>query len=113
AYVRGTSGFSVMIGLLRNQEPYLGVVMDPWEGRLYEAVRGEGAFEMKGDRRIPLRVSKRNQWEEMPLITSTGFPDPLAKKIRELLPCPWIPPTNSVGIKVAILVRQEADLYVN
>jgi 3'(2'), 5'-bisphosphate nucleotidase len=113
AYVRGTSGFSVMIGLLKNGKPYLGVVMDPWEGRLFEAVRGEGAFEMKGDKRIPLHVSARKKWEDMPLITSTGFPDPLAKQIRDILPCPWIQPTNSVGIKVGILVRKEADLYVN
>src|SRR3989338_7241823 len=44
AYVRETKGFSVMIGLLRGGQPYAGVVMDPWEGHLYDALRGKGTY---------------------------------------------------------------------
>src|SRR5688572_30214788 len=35
AYAKGTHGFSVMIGLLKEGRPFAGVVMDPWEGHLY------------------------------------------------------------------------------
>jgi 3'(2'), 5'-bisphosphate nucleotidase len=113
AYARGTPGFSVMIGLLRNRRPFAGVVLDPWEDRLYEALRGEGAFHTFEGRRERVRVSKRRAWREMPLVTSTGFPEPLENKLKKKLPNPWVPAVNSVGIKVGLLVRQAADLYFN
>jgi 3'-phosphoadenosine 5'-phosphosulfate (PAPS) 3'-phosphatase len=113
AYVRGTSGFSVMIGLLKQGKPYAGVVMDPWEGHLYDAEHGAGSFHTLNGRRERVTVSSRRQWREMPLVTSTGFPDSMASAIKALVPCPWLPAINSVGIKVGLLVRQVADLYVN
>ncbi len=113
AYVNGTPGFSVMIGLMKEGRPYLGIVADPWEGHLYEAVRGLGAFHTLNGRRTRVRVSDRKRFLEMPLITSTGFPEEQAKKIRAALPCPCRPSINSVGIKVGLLVRQQADIYLN
>lgn len=113
AFVRGTEGFSVMIGLLRQGKPYAGVVMDPWQDRVYEAVQGQGAFHTYQGQRERLQVSQRVDWAEMPIVTSTGFPEPQAKKIKAQFPSPWIPAVNSVGLKVAFLARQIADLYVN
>jgi 3'(2'), 5'-bisphosphate nucleotidase len=115
AYVKGIRGFSVMIGLLRGGKPYAGVVADPWDEQLFSAVRGEGAFLAKkgsldGER---VRVSTRNVWNEMPLISSTGFPPATKAAIEKALPCPWLPAVNSVGIKVGVLVRQDADIYLN
>jgi 3'(2'), 5'-bisphosphate nucleotidase len=129
AYAQGAVGFSVMVGLLRRGSPYLGVVIDPVEGHIYEALRGEGAFHSRcvvaapspiphqvvGDGRGKTRahVSSRDEWPSMPIITSTGFPDKVAERLRRELPCPWLPAINSVGIKVGYLVRQIADLYIN
>jgi 3'(2'), 5'-bisphosphate nucleotidase len=113
AYARGTKGFSVMIGLLYQEQPFAGVVMDPMEGHLYDAVKGQGAFHTHQGRRQRAQVTHRKDWNAMPLVTSTDFPEPIAQKIHQQLPCPWIPAINSVGIKVGLLVRQEADLYVN
>src|ERR1700733_14128733 len=42
AYAKGVTGYSVMIGLLKEGQPHAGVVFDPLEGHLYEAVQGEG-----------------------------------------------------------------------
>lgn len=113
AYARGEAGFSVMIGLWRHGRPHLGVVMDPVENRLYDAVRGGGAHETHSGKRTALQVSKRREWTDMPIVTSTDFPKEFSSKIQENLPCPWRPAINSVGIKVGLLVRQEADLYFN
>ncbi len=113
AFIRNKEGFSVMIGLLRNGQPYAGVVMDPWQDRLYDALKGEGTFHTYQGQRERVQVSQRSDWAAMPLVTSTGFPEPTAQKIKAQLPTPWIPAVNSVGIKVGLLVRQEADLYVN
>jgi 3'(2'),5'-bisphosphate nucleotidase len=113
AYARGTPGFSVMIGLLKNGRPFAGVVMDPWEDRLYEAQKGEGSFHTCKDKREELHVSVRNEWKEMPLVTSADLPAAYALKLREELASPWVPAINSVGIKVGLVVRQVADLYFN
>jgi 3'(2'),5'-bisphosphate nucleotidase len=113
AYAKGIPGYSVMIGLLRNGEPFAGVVVDPLENRIYEALRGEGAYHTYQGKREKMRVSKRNEWSEMPIITSTGFPGAFETVLKTKLPCPWIPAVNSVGIKIGLLARQQVDLYVN
>ena len=113
AYAKGIAGFAVMVGLLKRGEPCLGVVVDPVEDRIYEAVRGEGAFLTEGMQRIALHVSERHQFQDMPLIISTGFPEETLALIRHTLNGPIVSPINSVGIKVGLLVRQEGDIYIN
>jgi 3'(2'), 5'-bisphosphate nucleotidase len=113
AYANGVTGFSVMIGVLKNRVPFAGVVVDPMEEVTYEAVRGLGSYWQQKDRRERATVSERAEWAQMPLITSTGFPDPKAELIQKALPCPWVPAVNSVGVKVGFMVRQLADIYVN
>lgn len=113
AYAKGIPGYSVMIGLLKAGLPVLGVVKDPVEGHLYEALRGEGAFHTVNGIRKKVRVSERNQIENMPLILSPGFPEKELNEIRQKLTGPLVPPINSVGIKVGLLVRQIGDIYLN
>ena len=111
AYAKGIAGFSVMVGLLYQGQPCLGVVVDPLAGRIYEAVKGEGAFLTAGGKRVRLQVSARKEFSKMPLVLSTGCPETIIQKIQEQLSVPLCEPINSVGIKVGVLVRGEADLY--
>jgi 3'(2'), 5'-bisphosphate nucleotidase len=113
AYAKGVAGFSVMIGLLKDREPFAGVVVDPMEGVTYEAVRGLGSFFDKNGARTQATVSQRKEWADMPLITSTGFPDKPAVQIHAAMASPWVPAVNSVGVKVGYMVQQRADIYVN
>lgn len=113
AFAQGIPGFCVMIGLLKAGIPYLGVVVDPLEGREYQAVRGKGAFHLFSGKKEKLVVSKRADFKEMPLVISTGFPDPKLEKAKQELGCPVLPPINSVGVKVGLLVRQLGDIYLN
>lgn len=44
-FCKQTSGYSVSIALVSKEgEPIIGVVFDPIKGRLYHAIRGEGAY---------------------------------------------------------------------
>jgi 3'(2'), 5'-bisphosphate nucleotidase len=113
AYAAGIPGYSVMIGLLKEGKPFAGVVVDPLEGHIFEACRGMGAFRTLGKIRTRTRVSARQELTQMPVITSTGFPNALEAQLRPSLPGPWIPAVNSVGIKVGIMVRELADIYIN
>ncbi len=113
AYAKKIPGFCVMIGLARRGIPYLGVVFDPLEGRLYEAIRGRGAYHSRGGKRQALQVSPRREFSEMPLILSTGFPEGSLKEIRAQLTGRMLDPINSVGIKAGLLVRGLGDIYLN
>ncbi len=113
AFAKGIPGFSIMVGLLKQGQPYLGVVVDPLEHRSYEAVQGHGAYLISHGKREHLKVSERADYTEMRLVVSTGFPEIPLERLQEDLSGPLCEPINSVGIKVGHLVRQEADIYVN
>ncbi len=113
AYAKGIAGFSVMIGLLKQGKPYLGVVVDPLEKHIYEAIRGEGAFHTLNGKREKLQVSNRTDFKEMPIVISTGFPKDKLEIIQKKLGGEIVPPINSVGIKVGLIVRQIGDIYIN
>ncbi len=113
AYTKGIAGFSILVGLLKNGCPHLGIIIDPLENRIYEALRGRGATLAEKGRKSALRVSTRNRFEEMPIATSTGFPEDVKERLTRTLTGSFCPPINSVGIKVGLVVRQEADIYIN
>ena len=72
-----------------------------------------GAYDTFGTVKTQVHVSTRNEWNTMPVITSTGFPKQLADSLRSPLTGPWIAAVNSVGVKVGYLTRQMADIYIN
>jgi 3'(2'),5'-bisphosphate nucleotidase len=122
AYAKGITGFSVMVGLLRDGRPVLGVVYDPLEGHLYEGVVGEGAFHSRvpvagsavpAEPRRRATVSGRSASAENPVIVSTGFPDGLRDRFAAKWGSSFLEPVNSVGVKVGYLVRGLADVYLN
>ncbi len=112
AYAKKTVGYSVMIGLLKDSEPILGVVYEPLEGWLYYAERGKGAFGVDPDgKKISLRVSSRSDPKEMKLLISPSMNKGLAQAICEATGLQMGESINSVGVKVARLVRQQGDVY--
>ena len=113
AYAKGVTGYSVMVGLLKDGLPHAGVVFDPLEGHLYEAVRGEGAYHTFGNIRQKARVSSTDEIRKMPVITSTGFPKTTEDSLRQRFSGRWIAPVNSVGVKIGYMVRGLVDIYVN
>lgn len=113
AFARRIPGFCVMIGLLHEGVPHLGVVVDPLEDHTYEAIRGQGAFHTWQGKREKLSVSQRKEFSRMPLVISTGFPEKPLERALQHLGSPLVEPINSVGIKVGLLVRQIGDIYLN
>lgn len=113
AYVKGVAGFSVMVGLLQRGKPFAGIVVDPLEGHIYEAVLGKGCFHTLKNQQRQVSVSKRSQFIKMPVVTSTGFPEKYAAALKAGFTGEWLAPINSVGIKVGLLVRQVGDIYIN
>lgn len=113
AFALKIPGYCVMIGLLKKGEPILGVVVDPLEGHIYEAVRGQGTYHTFQGKREKVEVSQRDQYSQMPLIISTGFPPKKLETALGELGSPLVDPINSVGIKVGLMIRQVGDIYLN
>ncbi|MCB1214476.1 MAG: 3'(2'),5'-bisphosphate nucleotidase CysQ [Deltaproteobacteria bacterium] len=113
AFAAGVPGFCVMIGLLKEKQPYLGVVYDPLEDHLYTAIKGQGTFHRHQKKEARLFVSKRRNFTKMPLIISTGFPPQALQNLLDALGSPLVDPINSMGIKTGLLMRQVGDLYLN
>jgi len=113
AFAKKLPGYCVMIGLAINGRPHLGVVLDPLEERIYEAIRGQGTFHTWQGKKEQVRVSDRRDYFEMPLLISTGFPHKELEIALQRLGSPLVDPINSVGIKVGLMVRQIGDIYLN
>jgi 3'(2'), 5'-bisphosphate nucleotidase len=111
-FVKGREGFAVMIGLLVEGEPTLGVVHVPRAGRTFYGVVGEGAVEQSDGRRRPLTVSARVRPEELRVIASIAHRDErLTQALQRLAPAETLQ-VGSVGYKVGKIAADEADLYV-
>jgi len=104
--------FSIMIGLVVDDAPVLGVVYCPATDVLYSASRGEGAWvEAKGTRR-------RLRCDRIPdagvrLVGSRSHPDPLIMRMQEDLGIADVIPSGSVGIKCSLIAEGRRDLYIH
>lgn len=111
-FIARNGEFSIMIGLVIDNQPVLGVVMQPATEQLYAGVIGLGAFLMEGDERIPLTVSEINQVNRMVLVSSRSHRMLITDRIRKGLKINSERVSGSVGLKVGLIIRQLADLYV-
>jgi 3'(2'), 5'-bisphosphate nucleotidase len=91
----------------------LGVVLQPMPGRLTYAVRGQGCWR-RDDQGEPVRcrVTEVSDLHSATLTQSHSTPGKRSRRI-ELLGPARVVESYSAGIKLALVARGEADLYVN
>jgi 3'(2'), 5'-bisphosphate nucleotidase len=104
--------FSIMIGLVENGEPVLGVVYLADGDVLFGAIRGEGAWVEQGGTRTPL---SREDLDGAPLrlVGSRSHSDPLLSAMQEQLGITDVAPCGSVGVKCSRIATGQRDLYVH
>ncbi|MBI4955180.1 MAG: 3'(2'),5'-bisphosphate nucleotidase CysQ [Myxococcales bacterium] len=107
--------FAVMIGLCEAGRPVLGVVALPVSGELYAGrVGGEAWWEDAAGCRASLRVSRRTAGAEARIVASRSHAAPIAGRLHAALGTPApVERCGSVGVKVARLCRDLADVYVH
>lgn len=106
--------FSVMVGLTVGGRPVVGVVLEPVSGRITYGSSGHGCW-VEGGAREPVRcrVTDRAELAESTLVQSRSRPGkPPKPAVTALRPAKVIE-TYSAGLKLAIVARGEAELYVN
>ncbi len=105
--------FSVMIGLVVDGELAVGVVLEPALQRVTFARRGGGCWTRTGvtDQRR-CRVSELLNLSESALAQSHSRAGEVSHPVRSLQPRRVIE-TYSAGVKLALVARGDAELYVN
>jgi 3'(2'), 5'-bisphosphate nucleotidase len=111
-FARKVGQFSVMIGLLVDGKPVVGVVAEPAQDRVTFATLGGGCWTKTGARTpMPCRVSSRG-FEDLVLTQSWAKTGMSPKPVQALQPRTVLE-TYSGGVKLAQVARGEADVYAN
>lgn len=105
--------FSVLIGLVVEGDPVLGVVYLPATGVLYEAARGIGAWVERGGERRRLSRIQSGSDAGIRMVGSRSHPDPLLARMQMELGITDIAPCGSVGVKCSRIVDGDRHLYVH
>jgi 3'(2'), 5'-bisphosphate nucleotidase len=111
-FAKKVGQFSVMIGLLVDGQPVVGVVAEPAQRRVTYAQVGQGCFTTTGEESPrPCRVSARGRTEFI-LVQSWAKPGQTSRPVELLKPAKVLE-TYSGGVKLAMVARGEADVYAN
>ncbi len=113
-FARKNGEFSVMVGFVEHGTIAVGVVQEPVKDRLTYAVQGNGCWKRDGAaKREPCRVSSIGLATAATMTQShSRHPAVPNHYVRTLQPRRVLE-TYSAGIKLALVARAEADVYLN
>jgi len=113
-FARKNGEFSVMVGFVEEGQIGVGVVAEPVKNRLTQAVRGGGCWKRDGSGPLePCWVSTIQHAGEATLTQShSRHPTVPNHYVRTLQPRRVVE-TYSAGVKLALVARGEADVYLN
>ena len=113
-FVEKAGDFAVQIGLTENGKAILGVVFQPINNRLYFAAKDIGAFLIENSGEMQkLQVSDKFDFREMTLAVSRSHRSPKMTSLVDYFGFKNELPHGSVGLKVGLLARRQADLYIH
>ena len=105
--------FSVLIGLVVDGEPVLGVVYLPAVEVMYAAARGAGAWVDQAGERRRLTRTEAVASAGIRLVGSRSHADPFLVRMQEALGITDVAPCGSVGVKCSRIVDGDRQLYVH
>ena len=111
-FIQGTDGYAVMIGLVRDGRPVVGVVHIPAQNRTYWGTP-EGSFVRVGERVTPLVVSSIDSADAARLVASKSHRTHDIDRVKSSLGISDELNIASVGAKLGLIACGVRDLYVN
>ena len=113
-FINKDGDFGVQIGLTDGGEVVLGVVFLPVHKQLFYAARGRGAFLIEGDAEPKrLEVSAKTDFREMTIAVSRNHLSPKMSRVAQDFRFEAVVQRGSVGLKVGLIARERADLYIH
>jgi 3'(2'), 5'-bisphosphate nucleotidase len=112
-FIRGETGYVVMIGLCVRGRPALGVVAQPSSGLLWSGATGLGAWREQPDgTRVPVHTSTLARPPGVRIVVSKSHRSPQIDAFRRALGVIDEANVGSVGLKVALVSQGDRDLYL-
>lgn len=112
-FIARNGEFSIMIGLSIGGRAALGVVMQPDPGLLYAGGVGLGAYLYEANESILLAASNKRFLNKMVLVSSRSHRQQIVDGMRRAMHITSERVSGSVGLKVGLIARQLADIYVH
>jgi 3'(2'), 5'-bisphosphate nucleotidase len=108
-FIKSTGDFAVMIGLIENGVPVLGVVYAPAHNKLFYAHKGSGAYLETQGVTTPLQL---NDTPHAPLrfICSSNHFSPIMEEVRTALGAVKVP-IGGIGIKTSIIAENAGEFF--
>lgn len=113
AFIRGESGYCIMIGLAVEHQPVLGVICQPNYSTLVFATRGFGAWSLRDGSCHALQTSSVATPEEARHLGGNGKPSANRQQIADRLGPGGFEKVASIGLKLCTIAIGASDLYVN
>jgi len=112
-FIRGQTGFVVMIGLCLDGRPVLGALVQPSSGLMWSGVVGQGAWRDQPDgTRVAVRTSTLAQPPGVRIVVSKSHRTPDIDDFRRVLGVTDEANVGSVGLKIALVCQGDRDLYL-
>ena len=113
-FARKNGEFSVMVAFCRDGVLEVGIVAQPAFGRLTYAARGQGCWRRDGDKPVErCSVTRVAELSQATLTQSRSKAGSKRSPLVEALAPAKIVETYSAGVKLALVARGEADIYLN
>ena len=111
-FIRGEDGYAVMIGLISDGQPAVGVVHQPAQDRTFYATP-DGAWVSSRGTVAPLAVSDVASAAEARLVASKSHRTAELDRVKQQLGINDEQNVGSVGVKLCLIAAAVRDLYVN
>jgi len=111
-FIRGEDGYAVMIGLVIDGRPTLGVVYQPALDRLFYGTPAGALLTLRGQT-TPLAVSSVTAAAEVRLVSSKSHRAPVLDQVKQELGINDEINVGSVGVKLCLIAAGVRDLYIN
>ena len=113
-FLQKTGEFAIMVGLVHQKEPVLGVVYQPVGEKLYFAEKGKGAYLKElGEPLQKLGVSNVTKLSEAKFAMSRNHLEDMEEKFIKDNKIAKVNHLGSAGIKMGLIAEGKADAYLN
>ncbi len=112
-FIQKTGEFSIMVGLVEDNKPILGIVYQPSKNKMYYAQLRKGAYLKENGNIKKLQVSNNNNLSECRIIFSRNHLGPHDIQLAKLMGIKKIIKSGSNGIKIGLIAENKADIFFN
>lgn len=113
-FIKHNGEFVVMIGLVREGQPVLGVVYQPVTNLMFWGIQNEGAFMQNGGAtQTRLQVSNEGDLSQLRVAASRSYFGKEVQKMYQDLGIQNVIRSGSLGLKCSLIARQMCEIYFN